>query len=170
MSAPLNSKEVTSDTAIDAASVKTGSPDLMLPFMPTADYALHYDVITVWWFEADFCQSMYGPHSSCNRNACTLIALLTAAKILADANRPTTTAATSADAITGAGIDEPSSSASRKPPYRMVQLFAESMLLGNHIYCEMEESKRLPHLYLNIPEAMEATAQWIDNVEEWVCE
>lgn len=150
----------------------TAAAELQLPFVPTADYELHDGGIAVWWFEMNFCQSMYGPHSSCHRNACTLIALLTAAKILADAGRQPAAAADSAAATVAAAMGETpataATAAGKQPPLRMVQLFAESMLLGNRIYCEMEESKRLPHLYLNIPEAMEATAAWIGNVEEWV--
>lgn len=125
-------------------------PAPTLPFFPTSVYELLGSVVSVWWFELDFSQSTYGQHSSCHSNACTLIAVLTASCL---ARRQLQLGA----------VVPPTLS------HVMVTAFAESILLGNQIYCDLAESGRLAHHNLNIPEAMEATSDVIGtHIEEWV--
>lgn len=153
--------------------------NLDLPFFPTSEYELLHSIVSVWWFEVDFCQSAFGPDSSCQRNACTLIAVLNAAKFLQQAElersggggggqQQHSAGGSSASLRKNSDPQMDSQAASRLMPHSVVQQFAESMLLGNRIYCHMEHTGQLPHPYLNIPEAMEATANYIENIEEWV--
>lgn len=130
-----------------------------LPFFPTAIYERMQTVpVSVWWFEPEFSQSAYGRHhdSGCHSNACTIITLLTAAGLarsqLCHGQQQQL-----------AAVDD-----GCRLPHAMVTTFAESILLGNRIYCRLSEAKQLIHENLNIPEAMEAAKEWIDNIEEWV--
>lgn len=52
--------------------------------------------------------------------------------------------------------------------FEVVKRFAESILQGNAIYHHLEMGQKLPHIYLNIPEAMETSAHITGNIEEWV--
>lgn len=54
-------------------------------------------------------------------------------------------------------------------PFEVVKRFAESILQGNAIYHQLSIDRKLPHIYLNIPEAMLTTAHITGtHIEEWV--
>ncbi|CAH1114299.1 unnamed protein product [Psylliodes chrysocephalus] len=123
-----------------------------LPFFPKYEVEYFYDnSLCIVWFESNFSQAYYNVHKT-NRgsNACTLIAVLMAAKchkfnLL---------------------VHYPFHCLNMS----MIQLFAISMLEGNKIHESLKLKNQLKHINLNVPEAINFGGSDMDGIVEWKSE
>ncbi|XP_023014082.1 uncharacterized protein [Leptinotarsa decemlineata] len=122
-----------------------------LPFFPKYETeCLYEDKLCVTWFEPNFSQSHYNIQNvNKGSNACTLIAILIAAKC----NQYKVT------------MNNPEKCISIK----LIVILAESMLEGNSIHDSLKVSNQLPHINLTIPEALKF-AERDAEITEWKSE
>ncbi|KAG5893213.1 hypothetical protein JTB14_025617 [Gonioctena quinquepunctata] len=122
-----------------------------LPFFPKYETEHVYgDKLCVTWFEANFSQSHYNvQNKSKGSNACTLIAILIAAKC--DQLKLT--------------INNPEKCLNIK----LILILAKSMLEGNRIHESLKLNNQLKHINLNIPEALNFAGR-DTKITEWKSE
>ncbi|CAH1183291.1 unnamed protein product [Phaedon cochleariae] len=120
-----------------------------LPFFPKYETdRLFDDKLSVTWFETNFSQSHYNVHNiSRGSNACTLIAILVAAKC----NKYKIL------------INKPENCLTVK----LVQVLALSMLEGNQIHENLKLNNKLKHINLNVPEAISFADKDTKGIVEW---
>ncbi|KAJ8954380.1 hypothetical protein NQ318_011053 [Aromia moschata] len=123
-----------------------------LPFFPKYETEyLYEEKIRVTWFESHFSQSHYNVHNtSKGSNACTLIAVLMAAKCHQYKVM----------------INGPQKCLN----IRLIQLLAASMLEGNRIHEELKVKNMLKHINLNVPEAISFGGKQTSDMIEWKSE
>ncbi|CAG9858299.1 unnamed protein product [Phyllotreta striolata] len=123
-----------------------------LPFFPKYEVEHIYDnSLCVVWFESNFSQAYYNVHKT-NRgsNACTLIAVLMAAKCHKHnliVHYP----------VNGLNMS-------------LIKLFALSMLEGNQIHESLKFKNQLKHINLNVPEAINFGGPDMTGIVEWKSE
>uniref|UniRef100_A0A1I8NXQ6 Uncharacterized protein n=1 Tax=Stomoxys calcitrans TaxID=35570 RepID=A0A1I8NXQ6_STOCA len=114
------------------------------------------NLLNIWWFPREFCQSAYGEFRHSGTNSCTLISLILANEMAKELVFKTNTA--------------------RSLPTRAVEIFAHAMNEGNALYGRIfndistEDSRKRRAPNLNIPEAVEAlvSQRYMDFcLQEW---
>ncbi|CAH1993985.1 unnamed protein product [Acanthoscelides obtectus] len=128
------------------------SDPVELPFIPEYGTEYPYDKnFRVTWFEANFSQAHYKVHNaSRGSNACTLIAVLMAAKC----NKSKLM------------VNDPGESLNM----RLILLLAESMLEGNKIHDYLKMKQLIKHINLNVPEAIKYAGPIAKTMVEWKSE
>lgn len=131
--------------------VSRPSTSIEIPFYPAFSIEKRHDGVTVYWFEKDFSQVSYGKRPERGRNACVLIALLTASKLAQHLKVAATTEKEEA-----------------RVNYMMIKCFAEGILQGIQEYSVLMEQNKLTNMNLTVPEAYKALAGNVANIHEWV--
>ncbi|XP_044751747.1 uncharacterized protein LOC123311741 [Coccinella septempunctata] len=123
-----------------------------LPFFPKYETDFLYDdKLKVTWFESKFSQSFYNYQNSANgSNACTLICIILAARC----NR-------SREKLPICGNKEVSP--------KLINIFAKSMLDGNHIHNTLKKKGMLKNINLTVPEALSFADKMACGLKEWKC-
>lgn len=53
-------------------------------------------------------------------------------------------------------------------PFDLIAAFAESILQGNKIYCNMSNAKKLQDINFSVPDAIRAVGKYLRGLNEWV--
>ncbi|KAI4464644.1 hypothetical protein MML48_3g00005270 [Holotrichia oblita] len=125
--------------------------DIILPFFPKYEYEYLFESnLRVTWFERDFSQSRFNfEKTNTGSNACTLIAVLLAAKCYTNK-------------IQMHGPE-------KHINYFLVKALGESILEGNSIHNSLKSKGVLNNINLTVPEGLKFSGMKCFGLVEWTC-